>query len=51
MAPYSHQLTAFALAELLADGPSFTSDLDLDQEDADRVEVGAANEIALPGRW
>ena len=51
MAPFSQHLTAFALAELTPDGPAYTTDFDLDQEDVDLVEVGAALEIALPGRW
>ena len=51
MAPFSQHLTAFALAELAPDGPAYTTDLDLDQEDRDLAEVGAALEIALPGRW
>ena len=51
MAPFSQELTAFALSELAPDGLSFATDYDLDQEDSDRVEVGAALEIALPGRW
>ena len=51
MAPFSQHLTAFALAELLPDGPAYVTDLDLDQEDSDLIEVGATLEIALPGRW
>lgn len=51
MAPFSQHLSAFALAELAPDGPAYTTDLDLDQEDGDLVEVGSTLEIALPGRW
>ena len=44
-------LSAFALVELIPDGFSGAADLDLDQEDDDRVELRSTLEVALPGRW
>ena len=46
-----YALSAFALVELIPDGFSGAADLDLDQEDNDRVELRSALEVALSGRW
>ena len=47
--PFSNELRAFELAELLPDGFAERVDIDLDQEDDDRFECSSPLEIATPG--